>query len=109
MSCGLGSRWAEGEISDRRFFENKAGSPVGWDWTAASPPALAVTGGVISLQECDNYGEHRHLTKKPFKILFSREPETLSERYGYVFRLDWRESVLACPWGANAGVGNLIS
>lgn len=39
MSCRLGSRRAEGEISGRWFFENKAGSPVGWDWTAASRPA----------------------------------------------------------------------
>jgi hypothetical protein len=31
---------------------------------------LAVTGGVISLHECDNYGGPRHLTKKPVQLLF---------------------------------------
>jgi hypothetical protein len=28
-----------GDIRPVVFFENKAGSPVGWDWTAASRPA----------------------------------------------------------------------
>jgi hypothetical protein len=71
MSCRLGSRRAEGEISDRRFFLRTRRVVR---WVGIGLPRrvrlLAVTGGVISLHECDNYGGPRHLTKKPVQLLF---------------------------------------
>lgn len=71
MSCRLGSRRAEREISDRRFFLRTRRVVR---WVGIGLPRrvrlLAVTGGVISLHECDNYGGPRHLTKKPVQLLF---------------------------------------